>query len=418
MIVSRHVAWKTTALLLTLLVAWAGAAARSAHAQAPAHETPAAPQAAPTGPAAPTAPAPTAAKPATQTEATSSGSTLDAALRAALLQWGCQPADLIEHEQRWYAACGAAGVLVLEQRGTTLVLSERRPVSGRAQALFVRGDAVWVESLRLEAHPLTELAASAAPASAPRAAMPRAAAVAREPRELPPTAKPTSKLAPPRIGSLWRVEGALRPYLPMSSLGVAMLADAAVTYHGKRAWYAQARIYPLGGAITNGPDGAVFGAAGAIGYDHQFFALGLGVGTLRRGEFHSDFDPVQRRTREWTEYSFGLAVTQFARVGALDGLNFTLTNSFVLNNESWNFGYFDLTVQIPLTRQSWLVGAGGGGAEGGYLYAELGLRRLIRGDRGSGSLFVKPSVGVAGIDNRVDGVDAGPMLGCHLEWRQ
>jgi hypothetical protein len=82
------------------------------------------------------------------------------------------------------------------------------------------------------------------------------------------------------------------------------------------------------------------------------------------------------------------------------------------------FGFFDLNLQIPLNRQTWLTAAGGGGRQAGYLYGELGLKRLLRGDRGSGSLFVKPSVGVAGIDNHRDGFGAGPMIGCQLEWRR
>ena len=109
---------------------------------------------------------------------------------------------------------------------------------------------------------------------------------------------------------------------------------------------------------------------------------------------------------------------QQARLGALDGLNFMLTNAFVLVDQRWHFGYFDLTVQVPLNRKTWLTAAGGGAQQAGYAYGELGLRRLLRGDRGSGSLFVKPSVGAAGIDNRYDGYGFGPMIGCHFEWRR
>lgn len=340
----------------------------------------------------------------------------------ALSHWGCAPSDLLAHEQRWYAACGAAGVFVVDRReDDVLVLSERFAALGRAHALFVRGEVVWVESTRIEAHPLGEYAPTAGASSGPGAprslgvdlAAPRARAdIRRAPQ------KAYSKLAPPRVGRQLMVEGGIRPYLPMRSLGVAMLADASVTYHGERPWYVQAQFFPLGGTATKGMDASVFGVAASIGYDHPYFGVGVGLGSLRRGAFHSDFDPIQRRTRDWVEHSFGLSVTQALRVGALDGLSLTLLNAFVLDDERWRFGYFDLTFQIPLNRQTWLSSGGGGAEEAGYLYAELGLRRLVRGDLGSGSLFVEPSVGLAGIDNRLDGVGPGPMIGCHLEWRK
>ena len=337
-------------------------------------------------------------------------------LQGALSHAGCQPAQLLEHEGRLYAACGAGGVLVFEALADgTFVLRERRQSSGLSQSLFLRGDMIWVETSHLEARPLAELSASAEAFASP-AGVPV------------PTAQPigklaryqasTSLLAPQRIGGLWSVEGALRPYLPLQSLGVALLASGAVTYRGERAWYAQLQLMPLGGTLTKGQDAGLLGGSVSAGYDHQYFSLGLGVGTLRRGEWHDDYDPVQHLSRSWVEHSYGLAVTQHARLGALDGLNFMLTNAFVLDKQRWRFGYFDLSFQVPLNRQTWLTAAGGGGRQAGFLYSELGLKRLLRGDRGSGSLFVKPSVGVAAIDNLHDGFGAGPMIACQVEWRR
>jgi hypothetical protein len=311
---------------------------------------------------------------------------------------------------------------VVERRNGALVLSERRRVPGRAQALFVRREGIWVESSHIEAHPIEELSPSAGP-SAPSSV--QTGALRAPPRARPaaaPVPRPTatySKLAPPRRGRLLTVEGGLRPYLPMRALGFALLADATVTYHGAREWFVQAQLHPLGGTITNDDqDTSVFGGAASVGYDHRYFAFGLGLGTLRRGDYHSDFDPVQRRQREWVSHSFQLSITQSARVGALDGLSLSISNAFVLDDDRWRFGYFDLSGQIPLNRQTWLTLSGGGGDPAGYLYAEIGVRRLVRGDLGSGSLFVEPTVGVAGIDNRLDGVGPGPMIGCHLEWRK
>jgi hypothetical protein len=339
------------------------------------------------------------------------------------LHWGCTPSDLLLYQQRWYAACGAAGVFVVERgQDDVLALSERHPVVGHAQALFVRRETVWVESSRIEAHPIGELAAVGAPVASDTTG-PRAFSddvYDRRRGATGPSApqRAYSMLAPPRPARVLRVEGGIRPYLPLRSLGVATLADASVTYHGESAWYAQAQFFPLGGTATKGADVSLFGFAASLGYDHHYFGVGLGLGTLRRGAFHADFDPIQRRTREWVEHSFGLSITQSLRVGALDGLSFSFSSAFVLDDERWRFGYFDLTAQIPLNRQTWLTVGGGGAEEAGYLYAEVGLRRLVSGDLGAGSLFVKPSAGVAGIDNRIDGVGPGPMVGCHLEWRK
>lgn len=419
----RFLTWKTfgPAALLALSVSTTAA-------QVPSVQLPGSPDLAPTAAPSPATPPPAAAPvtPAAGAPDERSWTTTKDAVRAALSHWGCVPSDLLAYEQRWYAACGAAGVFVVDRReDDVLVLSERRAVAGRAHALFVRGEAVWVESTRIEAHPIGEFTPSTGTGAASGvASVPRTLAVdlpAHQGRAYGVAERGQatySKLAPPRVGRLLRVEGGIRPYLPMRSLGVAMLADAAVTYHGERAWYVQAQFFPLGGTATKGQDASVFGFATSVGYDHPYFGVGVGIGTLRRGAFHSDFDPIQRRTRDWVEHSFGLSVTQALRVGALDGLSFTLLSAFVLDNERWQFGFFDLAVQIPLNRQTWLTAGGGGAEQAGYLYAEVALRRLIHGDLGSGSLFVKPSVGVAGIDNRIDGVGPGPMIGCHLEWRR
>ena len=345
--------------------------------------------------------------------------TTDDGVRAALSSWGCEPSAVLVYQQRWYAACGVGGVLVVSRReGESFVLSERRAVPGRAHGLFVHEQTVWVESTRTEAHPFDELSSSvgaADPRTVPtshRAGLPHASA------EASAVGPAYSKLTPPRRGRLLRVQGGFRPYLPMRSLGVATLADATVTYHGERAWYVQGQLQPLGGTATRGQDATVFGGAASAGYDHPYFAVGLGLGTLRRGDFHLDFDPIQHRTREWGEHSFGLSVTQALRVGALDGLSLSFANAFVLDAERWRFGYFDLRMQFPINRQTWLTLSGGGAQEADFLYAEVGLRRLIHGDLGAGTLFVEPSVGVAGVDNRIDGVGPGPMIGCHLEWRK
>jgi hypothetical protein len=348
----------------------------------------------------------------------------DGVLHAALASWGCQASDVLEVSERWYVACGQGGVLVIARGDAgSLVLLERRLSSGQARALFSRGGTVWVESTLTEAHPLTELAQGRdAPASGPLGAVASPVRAAAPPlaghAPAPPSPAP-SWIAPARVGDLWTIEGALRPYLPLSSLSFAGMVDATLTYRGDRPWYAQVKLSPFGGVVGTGPDAALFGAIASGGYDHPYFAVGIGVGVLRRGQRHGEFDQISQRFREWTEHSAALTVTQSARLGALDGLSLNVTNAFALDEEKWLFGFVDVAIQVPINRQTWIVAQGGGGEQAGYFYAELGLRRMLRGSRDSGSLFVRPSIGVAGVDNRQhEGLQPGPMVGFHVEWRK
>jgi hypothetical protein len=109
---------------------------------------------------------------------------------------------------------------------------------------------------------------------------------------------------------------------------------------------------------------------------------------------------------------------QSMRLGARDGLNLQVDTSFALADRQWHFAYTEGSAQIPLGTRTWLTLSGGGGEVGRFVHGALGLRRLVRGDGGSRSLFVKPSVGLVGVE-QLDStdMDAGPAVGVHLEWR-
>jgi hypothetical protein len=109
---------------------------------------------------------------------------------------------------------------------------------------------------------------------------------------------------------------------------------------------------------------------------------------------------------------------QSARLGARDGLHLQVDTSFALADREWHFAYTEGSGQIPLGARTWLILAAGGGEVGRFVHGALGLRRLVRGNGGHGSLFVKPCVGVVGVE-RADSttLDLGPSVGVHLEWR-
>lgn len=344
-----------------------------------------------------------------------------APLRRALEARGCGATEVLEYEQRWIAACGTGTVLVF-RRGDSggFALIEQRETSGEARAVFVRNGLVWVEVLHTEARPLGELVARPAEQPAPARSLvaPPEGAVGPTPRaSLPREHESDSAVAPSRIGGVLMLEAGVRPFLPLDELAFAGIGDLAATYRGERPWYAEARLSPLGGFVGKGRDTGLFGASASAGYDHPLFSVGLGVGVLKRADLEYRSAP----TGEWSEEldeGMAFAVSQSARLGALDGLSLSLTNAFVLNDDRWRFGMIDVKAQVPVGRRTWIVGAGGGGEQAGLFYAELALKRLVRGDRGSGSLFVQPSVGVAGIDTYDDSMVPGPMVGVRLEWRR
>lgn len=343
-------------------------------------------------------------------------------VRDALASWGCEPSTVLALGERWYAACGTQSVFVVERQGDALVLGARRHVPGSVRGIYEREGVLWVESTHVEARPLDELPPEAAIGSAPVASLPAPVASLPAPpiqEAEPPPPPPESKLFPSRASGVMVIEASLRPVLPIGTRALAAMAELTLSYVGERHWFAELRGFPLGGMIGSGNDVPLMGAIAQAGYDHPYFAVGLGAGALTRGGWYDEFDPTTSRFREFSSQSTRPAISQYARLGPRDGLNLSAQSVFVLLDE-WAFGFVEVRGQIPLVRATWLNIGGAGGSQAGFFYTELGLRRLVRGDRGSGSLFVRPSVGVAGVDKRDGyyGMRIGPMVGFHLEWRR
>jgi len=223
-----------------------------------------------------------------------------------------------------------------------------------------------------------------------------------------------SLVAPPRIGGLTVLEGGIRPFLPTESLGIGVLADLAVTYLAERPFYARVELQPVGGILSARSDAGLFTGYALLGYDQQYFAVGMGVGLVlarRNGWATAD--------EEHADVGTTFSVKQAARLGARDGLHLRVDNSFVLGAKAWHFAYVQVGLQLPLGTRTWLTLDGAGGEAGRFLRYDIGLRRILLGNGGAGSLFVRPSVGVAGVvrDDFAGTLDVGPMVGVHLEWR-
>jgi hypothetical protein len=342
----------------------------------------------------------------------------EATVRAALESWGCPAASLLAAEDRWYAACGTAGVFVVARgEQSTLVLVERRQAAGVARALYLRNGQLWVESAHIEARPLGEFPLETASAAVPPPQAPLPVQSHLPPPILGPVSE--SRNFPSRVGGVLELEGSLRPILPIDARAFAGIAELAATYRGQRNWFVQARVFPAGGIVGKGRDAPLFSALAQVGYDHPYFAVGVGAGAMTRGSFEYDYDYQAQVSRTHVSQSTRFTIAQYGRLGAVDGLHLAAQSVFVLLDE-WQFGWFELRGQIPVAAGTWLTPAYGGGEEAGFFYADLGLRRLLYGDRRSGSLFARPSVGAAGVDRRDDysGMRVGPMVGVHVEYRR
>lgn len=87
--------------------------------------------------------------------------------------------------------------------------------------------------------------------------------------------------------------------------------------------------------------------------------MGVGVGAL----FNGDSGYVWTASGEGSsrrEEALDLAITQEARLGALDGLNVTVRNAFSLDARSdrWQFGFTEVMARAALGHRTWLLAGG------------------------------------------------------------
>lgn len=373
---------------------------------------------------------------------------------------GCAGRSALPVGTSLLVACGTAGVVEVDLSDP---LSPRRvgtmPVDGDATGLFLHDGTAWVEIAHVDARPVSieTLGPGAAPTT-PGPAPQREAGAPKRPivtfrRRAPAPAqedRPASDLpkespsivAPPRRGDLWEVSFLTGAFVAFGTLGVGQLGSASVAYRFESPIVLRAAIAPFGIAgpstktsFTNGfgappstsSGGAitVFAAHLLVGLDTQFVEVGLGFGgaTVNQNNAFA--------AGGTTPATGSVSIVEAARIGARDGLALNLETSAVTANSQFDLGYFVSSIQIPVSEKAMLVVRGGGGRVG-FAYGDLGVRVLVRGDGGKGTIALTGFAGGAAImvnlcSSNPDPPFAsacntsslgGPSLGGAVEWKQ
>ena len=228
-------------------------------------------------------------------------------------------------------------------------------------------------------------------------------------------AKPARLINRPRYSGL-SLGVSLQPFLPINDeLAFATLGDAHVTYRFEKPAYVRAIVGAFGGLVSGQGNQSVFDGWVDGGFDHKYFALGLGVGALRTERYDQS---------QGLQASFLPAIAQAVRFGPLDGLNLSASTRATIKNKEVQFGAATASFLAPVHRRATLVFTGGGGSPALYGFFNGGARFLVKGNGGSGTLFVTPAVGWAMIkrfedqgtfvqENNV----GGPSISVAVEWR-
>ncbi|MBA2661594.1 MAG: hypothetical protein H0U74_04825 [Bradymonadaceae bacterium] len=227
----------------------------------------------------------------------------------------------------------------------------------------------------------------------------------------------------PRVGDVTITKLTARPFLPLGDRGLGIVMDASIGYRFAYPLAIDIMLSPLALALTSSNNVLSFAANGVVSYDSDYIQIGLGTGFSRVNPAVLSNDQLRGGDPglSWT-------VVQYARLGSTDGKHISLQTQFVLL-DNWGFEGLTLTGQTDLGilgERSWLLARTGWGLTG-HGFVELGLRMLLRGNGSSGSIFLTPLVGYAGLaydsctsaDPSCDRtrITNGPMIGATMEWR-
>lgn len=210
------------------------------------------------------------------------------------------------------------------------------------------------------------------------AALPAPAAAAEPEARPEPAASPP---APPLHRGMYRVHGTVRPYFNITGPGGGALADLTAEYYFQAPWKLGVELSPL----------IIAGAAESVGVIAQprlrgalatdYLEVGLGVGArIQR------FGPS------------GWSVAPALRLGRLDGLNFraelgySLIRNYYTSQVQFAWSHVIAALDIPVARRAAIQLDGGYGLNL-WVYATLGLRHVLHGDGGPGTLAVGAALG-------------------------
>lgn len=329
------------------------------------------------------------------------------------LDLGCEGRSVLRAGDAIYVACGAAGVVVVALSAKEQPRVARTvPFDGEANALFVHDGRVWVETSRVEAHPLDE---PRAPIDAAQRAVPLATAQ-QAPAEPSGVYDATWKerlekrreryaiLSPERRGGISSASIGATVFLAVGQLGVGAFLWLTAEHRFSVPLAIRAKLAPLGfgtpsqtyvndGSFTSSASGpvAVTSGYGVLALDTRFFEVGFGgggatVNTPTVGYAYPNAPPPETTSSP--------TLVAEARVGARDGLYGEIEGVFVVDQGKFQVGSITSHMTVPLVKNYWLV-AGGGGGNIGFAVGDVGVRTLVRGDGGAGTIAVTGAVGGA-----------------------
>lgn len=217
------------------------------------------------------------------------------------------------------------------------------------------------------------------------------------------------RLAPARPSGQTALDVTARPLLPLGTLGFGIVGSASLRHTFEWPGTAEFEIDPMSIAFTE--DQAVFPGAisGSFSYDTTVFRLGLGAGVYKLSDRTiTGYEPTSQKA------AFDLS--QIVRLGARDGLHLKVDNSFLVVDETFQFGGLTGELRVPTSRlleNTWLIARGGSHAAGQGL-GEIGLRVLTSGNGTAGSTFLTVTVGGAGVwgDREVDNCQSDEFRNC------
>ncbi len=212
----------------------------------------------------------------------------------------------------------------------------------------------------------------------------------------------------------------LRPMLNFGKVDVASVTELAFGYYWQFL-HLQARVAPLGFSVPHGVDAANMQVI--VSYSNDLFEFGLGTGYFRH-EFQTlnDYDCSSNgfltgsvasadssggavHPQRFNCAQSGPTVVQHLRLGAIDGLNLRVTDTVTISSGQFRWGYLEGSLDIPLTRELNLYGAGGGTT--GLGWGEVGMRTYLRGVGGHGTLIL--STGIGGSSLRTSEIFGGEL---------
>jgi hypothetical protein len=225
-------------------------------------------------------------------------------------------------------------------------------------------------------------------------------------------------VAPEQPRGMTSVRVTVRPFLSVLGQGGGAIADLAVDhYFATVPLRLSLELSPLALAIEADGPGSIGHLRLGAAYAGQYVELGLAAGSRIQNYGGS-----------------GISLAGFLRLGALDGLKFTLTYGYVIKRNRYTgdvgAGLSNILadLHVPIANRLALFAETGISSDR-WIYGSVGLRHRLLGDGGSGTWFVSGSFGVAWVVDRPEcqypdtgwcenaAWAAGPTLGLGLERR-